>query len=431
MSEKAKVYFVNTEQMVSWFGFTPDSLIDRLERLWNHKEVNLNEWIKPGDKVIIKTHFGSINQTRHLRPLYIRKIVDLVRKAGGIPWVAECVGLGFLGQDPEAWMSTGPGYIYLAAQHGFTLGSMNAPIILLDGVWGTDSFMVPIENGKHLKRIAVAMGLRAADKILIVARFKGHDNAGFGGALKQLGIGCVGKQGKGEAHCGGNENIYIKHPENCTACGKCLEVCPSSCLSLDDGKIVLDSNRCIACMHCWSVCIVDKPKPEQRVFGLKRGLNADEQVERMMDNAAGVVKLLSSERIRYINIAVDITAQCDCLPAAGHPLVPDQGILCSKDPVAIDQACVDLVTKARGLPGSPADTGIHCGSPDKGIHFDADPSALEAGKEKLGLFSAFVEPKLRSKIVEIQLSAAEALGIGSRSYELIDVTEESKDTASN
>jgi uncharacterized Fe-S center protein len=83
--ETAKVYFVNTEQMVGWFGETPDSLIDRLERLWNHKEVNPNEWIKPGDKVIIKTHFGSINQTRHLRPLYIRKIVDLVTKAKGLP----------------------------------------------------------------------------------------------------------------------------------------------------------------------------------------------------------------------------------------------------------------------------------------------------------------------------------------------------------
>ena len=423
---KSKVYFVNTEQMVMWAGFTPDSLIDRLERLWNHEDVNLNDWIKPGDRVVIKTHFGAINQTRHLRPMYIRKIVDLVRKVGGIPWVAECVGLGFDVENPEANFFTGPGYISLAAQHGFTPGSMNAPVIFLDGVWGTDSFIAPNENGKHLKKTAVAMGLRAADKVLVVAHFKGHDGTGFGGALKQLGIGCVTKQGKGEAHFGGNENIYVKHPENCTACGKCIEVCPPGCLSLEDGKIILDSDHCIACVHCFGVCNADKPDLEKRVFRLKRQVKADEQVERMMDNAAGVVKSLGSEQIRYINIAVDITSHCDCVPAGGHLLVPDQGIFYSKDPVAIDQACRDLVAKAKGLSGSPAETGIHVGPLDNGIHIKADPSALKPGNEKLGIFSAFIEPDLRSKIVEIQLSAAEALEIGSRSYKLKDITKESE-----
>ncbi|MHA2233465.1 MAG: DUF362 domain-containing protein, partial [Candidatus Hodarchaeales archaeon] len=223
---KSKVYFISTEHMVKWLEDPPDSLISRLEQMWNHEELNLNEWIKPGDKVIIKTHFGAVNQTRHLRPMYIRKIVDLVRKAGGIPWVAECVGLGLDLKNLEANFCTAPGYLSLAAQHGFTIGSLNAPVILLDGIWGTDSFIVSNENGKHLKKTAVALGLRAADKILIVSHFKGHDGAGFGGALKQLGIGCVSKQGKGEAHFGGNENIYVKHPENCTACGKCIEVCP-------------------------------------------------------------------------------------------------------------------------------------------------------------------------------------------------------------
>ncbi|MFX1255792.1 MAG: DUF362 domain-containing protein [Promethearchaeota archaeon] len=417
----AKVYYVNTDQM----GFG-DSLIDRLERLWNHKEVGLNDWIKPGDKVIIKTHFGSRNQTRHLRPMYIRKIVDLVRKAGGIPWVAECVGLGLDIDNPESTMSTGPGYTSLAAQHGITMGSMNAPVMFLDGIWGSDTFTVPNETGKYLKKVAVAMGLRAAEKVLIISRFKGHDGAGFGGALKQLGIGCVSKQGKGEAHYGGSENVYIKHPENCSGseCSKCIEVCPPGCLSFEDSQITLDSDRCIACTHCFAVCNADKPNLEDRVFRLKRQLKADEQVERMMDNAGGVVKLLGSDRIRYINIAIDITSHCDCLAAGGHPLVPDQGIFYSEDPIAIDQACVDLVTKARGLAGSPAETGIHLGPPER--HIEANPVLLEPDQPKLGIYSRFVEPELRSKIVDIQLDAAKAQGIGSRKYQLIDITKEDK-----
>ncbi|MFX0092741.1 MAG: DUF362 domain-containing protein [Candidatus Hodarchaeota archaeon] len=416
---KSKVYMVNTDQMT--FG---DSLIDRFERLWNHEGVDLKDWIKPGDKVIIKTHFGSVNQTRHLRPMYIRKVVELVRKAGGIPWVAECAGLmlNVRKSHSESNMTTAPAYMSLAAEHGITQGSMNAPVVILDGVWGSDTTVIPNEKGKHLKKIAVAMGMRAADKILILSRFKGHDGAGFGGALKQLGIGCVGKQSKGEAHFGGNENIEIKGPENCDACGECLKVCPSQCLSLEDNKIVFDSERCINCFHCFSVCNTNKPKLEDRVFRLKRQLKADEQVERMMDNAGGVVKLIGADQLRYINIAVDITSHCDCLSAGGHPLVPDQGILYSEDPIAIDQACVDLVTKARGLPGSPAATGILIGPPDR--HIEADSSVLEPGNEKLGLYSLWVEPELRSKIVDIQISAAEAQGIGSRAYELIDITKE-------
>ncbi|MHA2231924.1 MAG: DUF362 domain-containing protein, partial [Candidatus Hodarchaeales archaeon] len=218
----------------------------------------------------------------------------------------------------------------------------------------------------------------------------------------------------------------VKHPENCTACGKCIEVCPPGCLSLEDGIIVLDSDRCVSCVHCFDVCNADKPKLEQRVFRLKRQLKSDEQVERMMDNAAGTTKLLGPDRIRYLNVAVDITSHCDCVPAGGHPLVPDQGILCSEDPVAIDQACRDLVAKAKGLPGSPAETGVDVG---RGVQIEPDLAALEPNSEKLGLFSAFVPAELRSEIVEIQLSAAEALGIGKRSYELIEVKKELKEEA--
>ncbi|MHA1974784.1 MAG: DUF362 domain-containing protein [Candidatus Hodarchaeales archaeon] len=396
-----------------------DSLIDRLEVLWNHKEVKLKEWIKKGEIVAIKTHFGSRNQTRHLRPMYIRKIVDLVREAGGIPWVMEGVGLGWDAKNPEITMSNGPGFVFLAARHGFSTGTMNAPVIMDDGTVGTDVFYVNNDKGKYIKRVAMAMGLRTADKVIITAHFKGHDGAGFGGALKQLGIGCVGVEGKGAAHWGGSGNIYVKNADNCIGCGNCLRICPYECLSLDENnKIVLDNTNCIACTMCFAKCHYGKNLEKERVFALKRRIPSVEQVERMMDNAAGVMKGIGRDRVRFINIAIDITAHCDCMSAGEHLLVPDIGILYSEDPIAIDQACVDLVTQSKGMPMSPAETGLN--SPSGKI--DPIPEAMEPDSEKLGLFSRFVDPESRSIIAEVQLAAAYKQGIGSRDYDLVDIT---------
>lgn len=414
---KSKVYMVNTKEITMG-----DSLIDRLELLWNHEEVKLKDWIQTGEVIAIKTHFGSRNQTRHLRSMYIRKVVDLVRTAGGIPWVCEGVGLGWDSENPEITMSNGPGFIALANRHGFSTGSMNAPIVMVDGVVGTEVFRVHNEKGKHIKDVAMSMGLRTADKVLVVSRFKGHDGAGFGGALKQLGIGCVGQEGKGSAHWGGGKNIYVKNPDNCDGCGKCLRICPYDCLSLDEtNKIVLDNEKCIACTMCFSKCHYGKDMEKQRVFALKRLVHHVEQVTRMMDNAAGVYKGINTngeDRMRYINIAIDITSHCDCMTAGGHLLVPDQGILYSTDPIAIDQASVDLVKKAPGVPESPAETGLD--SPSGRI--EPIPEAMEPDGPKLGLYSRFVEPEARAIITETQLAAAAEQGIGSRTYELLDIT---------
>lgn len=417
MQTKSKVVMVNMKEIS--FG---DSLIDRLEFLWNHEEVKLNDWIEAGEIVSIKTHFGSRNQTRHLRSMYVRKVVDLVRAAGGIPWVCEGVGLGWDSGNPEFTMSNGPGFMALANRHGYSVGSMNAPVIMVDGIVGTEVFRVKNEKGKHIKDVAMSMGLRTADKVLIVSRFKGHDGAGFGGALKQLGIGCVGQEGKGGAHWGGGKNIYIKNPDNCDGCGKCLRICPYECLSLDENnKIVLNDENCIACTMCFSKCHHGKDMEKQRVFALRKRVPSVEQVERMMDNAAGVFKGVNmggEDRMRYINIAIDITSHCDCMSAGGHLLVPDQGILYSKDPIAIDQASVDLVMKAPGMPESPAETGLD--SPSGRITPISE--AMEANSHKLGLYSRFVDPESRPIIAETQLAAAFAQGIGSREYELLDIT---------
>ncbi len=409
---KSKVFYVNTDEITMG-----DSLIDRFEHLWG--EVGLSDWIKNGEIVAIKTHFGARNQTRHLRPMYIRKAVDLVRKAGGTPWVCEGVGIGWEWNNPEMAMSIGPGFVYLANRHGISTGTMNAPVVMDDGIAGTEVIHVHNEKGKHIQKVALALGLRVVDKVIILSRFKGHDGAGFGGALKQLGIGCVGKEGKGGAHFGGGKNIYAKNPENCTGCGDCLRVCPYNCLSLDENnKIVHEDEKCIACLACFDKCHHGKDLEKERVFALRRRVPSVEQVERMMDNAGGTVKGIGKEHLRYFNIAIDITSHCDCMSAGGHLLVPDQGILFSDDPIAIDQASVDLVTQAKGVPMSPAETGMN--SPSGRI--EPDEKVLNADEQKLGLYSRFVDPESRPIIAETQLAAAHSQGIGSREYELVLVS---------
>jgi uncharacterized Fe-S center protein len=296
---------------------------------------------------------------------------------------------------------------------------------MLDGVAGVDTFYVNNDPGKYIKNVAVALGLKMADKILVVSHFKGHGGAGFGGALKQLGIGMVGVEGKGGAHFGGPTNIYVKNPDKCDGCAKCLQRCPTDCLSLDENNVIaIDSSMCIACIHCFDACHAGK-KEEERVFALHKRVPSLEQVERMMDNAAGVVKGVGEDRLRYINIAIDITSRCDCESTGAHLLVADQGILYSKDPIAIDEASVDLVTKAKGLPESPAETGVK-GVPSGDI--EPIPEAMEADSPKLGLFAAWAQPEARPHLTETQLASAHALGLGSREYDLVDITHEKKET---
>jgi len=293
---------------------------------------------------------------------------------------------------------------------------LEPPVVMLDGYWGTET--VPVEvNGKFIKVAHAAIGLCDFDKVLVIARFKGHEDMGFGGALKQLGVGCVGKQGKAEMHYG-KGNFYVKAPENCNQCLKCLKVCPPRCISLVNGKPVIDEEHCITCFHCSGVCHHGKEK-EQKVFGIRKFLEADEQVIRMIENAVGVVKLVGEDSLFYFNFAIDIGPACDCANFARPAIVPDQGILASQDPLAIDQACVDLVAKAKGIPGSPLEVGVK--DDLARVTIQGSFSYLEPDFQKLGILSTFVSEELRPKIVEMQLEEAKRHNLGTRKYKLMPI----------
>ncbi len=286
---------------------------------------------------------------------------------------------------------------------------MGAPILMLDGPDGID-YEIQRINGKRFNEVLVAGRLREFDHMIMATHFKGHVGAGFGGALKNLGIGCVSKGGKVQAH---TSKKFDYNLEKCIKdCRKCVEVCPTGALTKgNDGILKKDWDKCRYCYMCKSICkegVIDTGSSTQEEF-----------IIQMIDNAKGVVDYFGKEKIFYINYLIDITWQCDC-GSSDIPFVPDIGVLASRDPVALDQASVDLLHETPLSPNS--------------ILHDIYSDISNLNNEWLSYLPKFdpekgevsFEPLNKpSKNWEVQLKTAEELGLGTRSYNLIKVKIES------
>jgi uncharacterized Fe-S center protein len=375
------------------------------------KQLGFEEKIEANEKVVIKTHFGALENTRYLRPSYIRFLCDYIKKLGGTPFVAESCGWGapeeFTGVHTEySGRATENEYLEVALRHGFTDETMGAPIIMLDGPDGIDTERHKIQ-GRRFNEIAVAGRLREFDKVVLASHFKGHISAGFGGAIKNLGIGCVSKGGKVEAHTGKTFKFNIEAP--ISDYEVCLKICPTNALSEDkNGKIYRDEKKCQLCYMCQSVC-------KNNAIDIGES-TSEEFIIQMIDNAVGVADFLGKENIFYINYAIDITWQCDCTGGSDVPIVPDIGILSSMDPVALDQACVDLVHLSEMNPYSVL-RDIKCFPDERKTEWLSFTPRYNRETKKLDLNLEGIS----SKLWELQLKAAEEIGLGFRDYELIEV----------
>ena len=367
--------------------------------------------IKKGDKVVIKTHFGALENTRYLRPSYLRFLSDYIKEQGAVPSLAESCGWGLpesiTGIHSEySGRANEEEYLQAALMHGFTPETMGAPILMLDGPHGIDYEVQPI-NGKRFNEVLVAGRLREFDYLVMATHFKGHSSAGYGGAIKNLGIGCVSKGGKVQAHMGKKFEIDFSKCES--ECSKCVDLCPTGAIFKDKDQILKkDWDKCRYCYMCRSIC-------DKKVIDI--GSSTREQFNiQMVDNAKGVVEHFGKDRIFYINYAIDISWQCDC-GSSDVPFVPDIGVLSSLDPVALDQACIDLVHDSYINPYSALAEISKFSSKDiKKEWFSYipryDPSSGELDMNQEGI---------PSRHWEIQLESAEDLGLGSRNYNLIPV----------
>jgi hypothetical protein len=333
--------------------------------------------IRKGDLTAIKLHFGERGCDTYVSPVFARQVVEKVKEEGGRPFLTDTVTL-YGGSRQNA-----VDHLLTAIEHGFDYSVAGAPLIIADGLLGEN--YVEVEIGKkHLQRARVAGDVAAADSMIVASHFKGHSMAGFGGAIKNLGMGCASPSGKADQHAASKPFVLA---EVCKGCGRCVRVCPRSAAVLAGGKAWIDPEKCVGCGACLGACpegAMDLDWDKMPVF-----------IERIVEYAFGAVSGKAG-RVGFINFVIDVTPECDCLPWSDAPIVPDVGILASKDPVAIDAASLDLVNAQQGLRSS------------------ALQSHHEKGEDKFrGLW-----PKVDGSH---QISYGEEIGLGTSEYRLIEI----------
>lgn len=361
------------------------TLFDKLDLLL--ERAHLKEKIKQKDLVAIKLHFGEKGNTAYIRPIFIRRIVDRVKDYEGKPFLTDTNTL-YIGSRSDA-----VSHLTTAYQHGFTDSVIGAPVLIADGLRGNSIVKVKIDK-PYFKTVSIAQAIYMADVLIVVTHFKGHELSGFGGALKNLGMGCSGREGKLSQH----SNISPKVKEKlCKGCGSCLEWCPSGALSLLSLEKEDRSNRSVArihpqkCIGCGE-CILSCPSGAIQI-------QWNESIpifqKKMVEYAYGAV-LNKKGKTLFVNFLIQISPACDCYGYSDIPIVRDIGILSSEDPVAIDQASVDLVNGEEGNRSSKL------------------PKNWNEGEDKFRALYPEVD-------WSIQLSYAEEIGLGTRKYELIPV----------
>jgi uncharacterized Fe-S center protein len=333
--------------------------------------------ISPGDKTAIKLHFGELGNDSYISPVFVRQVVDKVKACGGLPFLTDTNTL-YRGSRANA-----VDHITTAILHGFDYAVAGAPLIIADGLTGRNFVRVPV-NGRHFTDVAIAGDIASAQSMIVLTHFKAHMVSGFGGAIKNLAMGCAPPGGKREQH----KAYPFTIPERCTACGKCTAACPKDAITIRDKKSAIDRNLCIGCFECMTVC------PE-RAIDVDWATEIPKFVERMVEYAAGAVRGKEG-RIGYMSFLTRITPDCDCVPWSDAAIVPDIGILAAKDPVAIDAAAYDLVNAQTGI----LDTELHS------HHAKGADKFSGVWKDTDGLR---------------QIRHAEELGLGSGRYELIRI----------
>ncbi len=329
--------------------------------------------------IAIKLHFGERGNTAFIRPIYVRQVVEALWEAGGRPFLADSNTL-YVGTRIEA-----VSHLTTAIENGFAYAVVRAPLVIADGLTGKAEAQVRI-NKEHFKTVYLAEALVEAQGLVVLSHFKLHELSGFGGALKNAGMGGASRKGKLAQHSNISPKVLTK---KCTGCGDCVAHCAQEAISLDPetGKAVIDPEKCVGCAECILVCPYGN-------IQIQWNESIPVFLKKMMEYAYGVLKDKQG-RALFVNFITQVSPACDCYGFNDAPIVGDLGILAANDPVALDQACADLVIKSPGLPGSALKN-------------------KKAGSDKFKDIYPQVD-------WPIQLEYAEQLGLGTREYELVKV----------
>ena len=344
------------------------------------------EGLEDTDLVAVKIHPGEEGNRYYVAPDLVQAVVEGLGLPGKGVFLTDTTVL-YRGRRMVA-----PDYVRLAAEHGFG-PPRTAPFIVADGLRGTDEVFVDLPEGFSTKRARMARLLSQVDRMVVVSHFKGHLLAGFGGAIKNLGMGCASRGGKLYQHSTVTPQV---DGERCIACGVCAEHCPEDAIEIDE-VAVIDQDRCVGCGECLQRC----PTGAMRVSWNQR---TDEFVRRVAEYAWAAIQL--APVALYVNFVTNVSPDCDCMSDAEAPLFEDVGLLASRDPVALDQACLDLVGEAGVLDPARLAQGGRDGTGRR---------ADSAGRDEE--LDPFTRLRPRTHGPE-QLAWAERLGFGTRDYRL-------------
>lgn len=370
--EKSKVFFTDFRTKLDV------SLTEKLKKLI--KKAGIEQIDMKGKFVAIKMHFGELGNLAFIRPNYAKAVADVVKELGGKPFLTDCNTL-YPGSRRNAL-----DHLDCANINGFNTVTTGCQVIIADGLRGRDEEAIEVENAVYCKKPLIGKALAEADVIISLNHFKGHEMAGFGGAIKNIGMGGGSRAGKMQQHNQGKPHVI---EEMCKMCHRCARECGSDAIDYDNKIAHIDKNKCVGCGRCIGACSFDAIQTD-----------FDDAVEvmccKMAEYTAAVIK---NKPHFHISLACDISPNCDCHGENDAPILPDLGMFASFDPVAIDQACVDMALNTEPIRNSQlGDNLAKAGFKSEHDHFhDNNPN---------------------SKWKET-LEHGEKIGIGSREYELV------------
>ena len=371
----SKVYF--NDFRTTAYG---DSVLKKLQKLI--KRAGIAEMDLDGKFVAIKMHFGEHGNISFLRPNWARAVVDVVKELGGKPFLTDCNTM-YPGYRKNAIE-----HLYCAWENGFTPLAVGCPVIIGDGLKGTDDVEVPVVGGEFVQKAKIGRAIMDADVIISLTHFKGHETTGFGGTIKNIGMGSGSRAGKKEQHSSGKATIIA---DLCRGCRKCRKECANNGLVFDEQsrKMTVNRDNCVGCGRCLGACNFDAIRFQND--GAVSDLNC-----KMAEYTKAV---LDGRPSFHISLIVDVSPNCDCHQENDAPIIPDVGMLCSFDPLALDQACVDLCLKQTPIENRQLGDHMRAiGFIDRHDHFcNNNPES-----EYLSC-----------------LEHAEKIGLGSRRYELV------------
>ena len=381
--EKSKVYFTDMR------CGTNTNLLLKLQRLI--KTAGIGDIDFDSKFTAIKIHFGEPGNLSFLRPNFAKAVADVIKELGGNPFLTDCNTL-YVGRRKNAL-----DHLDAAMENGFSPYSTGCQLIIADGLTGKDEVWVPVEGGELVSEAKIGRAVMDADVFISLNHFKGHECTGFGGALKNIGMGCGSRAGKMEQHNGGKTEV---DQSRCVGCRMCAKQCAHGAISFDPTtrKASVDQSKCVGCGRCIHACRAEAISQSQDSAN-------DDLCKKIAEYSKAV---LAGRPSFHINIVNQVSPYCDCHPENDTPIIPDVGMFASFDPVALDAACADACNRQPAY----ADSVLGENLKEQGAHCHNGVADSDADR----FDSTFPTTNWR-----VTLEHAEKLGIGTTEYELIEI----------